>query len=48
MRKINRKETKIDTDLSQLEAERTAIKTEQDTLKNVAKENVDLTFKLFS
>ena len=48
MRKINRKETKIDTDLSQLEAERTAIKTEQDTLKNVAKDNVDLTFKLFS
>ena len=48
MRKINRKETKIDTELSQLEAERTAIKTEQDTVKTVAKDNVNLTFKLFS
>ena len=48
MKKINKKETKIDTELSQLEAERTAIKTEQDSVKTVAKDNVNLTFKLFS
>ena len=48
IKKINRKETKIDTELSQLEAERTAIKTEQDCVKTVAKDNVNLTFKLFS
>ena len=48
MKKINRKETKIDTELSQLESERTAIKTEQETVKNVARDNIDLSFKLFS
>jgi len=48
MRKINRKETKIDTELSTLEAERTSIKTEQEGLKNIIKDNVNLTFKLFS
>ena len=48
MKKINKKETKIDTDLQKLEAERTSIKTEQDDLKKVIQDNVDLTFKLFS
>jgi len=48
MRKINRKETKIDTELSALEAERTSIKTEQEGLKTIIRDNVDLTFKLFS
>ncbi|MGN1154348.1 MAG: hypothetical protein ACI4S3_09990, partial [Candidatus Gastranaerophilaceae bacterium] len=48
MRKINRKETKIDTELQQLEAERTSIKTEQDSLKRVVDDNVNLSFKLFS
>lgn len=48
MRKINRKETKIDTELSSLEAERTSIKTEQESLKTVIKDNVNLSFKLFS
>ena len=48
MRKINKKETKIDTDLEKLEAERTSIKTEQDDLKKVIDDNVNLTFKLFS
>lgn len=48
MRKINRKETKIDTELSALEAERTSIKTEQESLKTIIRDNVDLTFKLFS
>ena len=48
MKKINKKETKIDTELQQCEAERSSIKTEQDSLKQVIKDNVDLTFKLFS
>ncbi len=48
MRKINQKDKKFDTDLAALEAERNAIKTEIDTLKTVAKDNVDRTYKLFS
>lgn len=48
MRKINNKDKKFDTDLAALEQERNAIKTEMDTLKSVAKDNVDRTFKLFS
>lgn len=48
MRKINQKDKKFDTDLAALEAERNAIKTEMDTLKSVAKDNVDRTYKLFS
>lgn len=47
MNYINRKDTQYDTQLSQLETERKAIKEEIDTLKTVAKENVDRTFKLF-
>ena len=47
MRKINQKDKKFDTDLAAMDAERNAIKTEMDTLKSVAKENVDRTFKLF-
>ena len=48
MRKINNKDAKFDTDLAALESERNAIKTEMDTLKSVAKDNVDRTYKLFS
>ena len=48
MRKINNKDKKFDTDLAAMEQERNAIKTEIDTLKTVAKDNVDRTFKLFS
>ena len=48
MRKINAKDKKFDTDLAALESERNAISTEMDTLKSVAKDNVDRTFKLFS
>ena len=48
MRKINQKDKKFDTDLAALEAERNAIKTEMETLKTVAKDNVDRTYKLFS
>lgn len=46
--KINRKDAQYDTLLSQTETERTAIKTEMEELKSVAKENIDKTFKLFS
>ena len=48
MRKIDAKDKKFDTDLAALEQERNAIKTEIDTLKTVAKDNVDNTFTLFS
>ena len=48
MRKINNKDKKFDTELAALESERNAIKTEIDTLKSVAKDNVDRTYKLFS
>ena len=48
MRKIDAKDKKYDTELASLENERNAIKTEIDTLKNIAKDNVDRTFKLFS
>jgi len=47
MRKINQKDKKFDTELAAMDAERNAVKTEMDTLKSVAKENVDRTFKLF-
>ena len=48
MRKIDAKDRKYDTDLAALEAERNAIKSEMETLKTVAKDNVERTFKLFS
>lgn len=46
--KINRKDAKYDTLLSQTETERTAIKTEMDSLKTVRNDNIDKAFKLFS
>ena len=48
MRKIDAKDKKFDTDLAAMEQERNAIKTEMETLKTVAKDNIDRTFKLFS
>ena len=48
MRKIDAKDKKFDTDLAAMDAERNAIKTEMETLKSIAKDNVDRTFKLFS
>ena len=47
MNRINAKDARYDNELSQLETERQAIKTEMDQLKSVAKENVERTFKLF-
>lgn len=46
--RINRKDTQYDTLLSQTETERSAIKTEIDSLKTVRNDNIDKTFKLFS
>ncbi len=48
MKKIDTKDRKFDTDLAALETERNAIKQEMETLKTVAKDNVERTFKLFS
>ena len=48
MNRINAKDARYDTELSQLETERNAIKNEIDTLKTVAKDNVERTFKLFT
>jgi len=48
MRKIDKKERKYDAELATFDNERNAIKQEIDTLKTVAKENVDRTFKIFS
>ncbi len=48
MRKIDMKDRKYDTDLAALDTERNAIKSEMETLKTVAKDNVERTFKLFS
>lgn len=47
MRRIDMKDRKYDYDLAALDAERNAIKQEMETLKTVAKDNVDRTFKLF-
>lgn len=46
--RINRKDAQYDALLSAFETERNALKNEIDTLKTVAKDNVDRTFKLFS
>ncbi|MCM1265151.1 MAG: hypothetical protein NC200_03040 [Candidatus Gastranaerophilales bacterium] len=48
MKRIDLKDRKYDTDLAALDTERNAIKQEIETLKSVAKENVERTFKLFS
>ena len=48
MLKIDRKDRRYDQDLAALDVERNAVKSEMETLKKVAKENVDRTFKLFS
>ncbi len=48
MKRIDLKDRKYDTDLAALDAERNAIKQEIETLKTVAMDNVERTFKLFS
>ena len=48
MKKINSKDKKFDMDLSKLEAERTALKTEYDSVKKVVSDNIERTFGIFS
>ena len=48
MKRIDMKDRKYDTDLAAFDAERNAIKQEMETLKTVARDNVERTFKLFS
>ena len=48
MRQIDMKDRKFDYDLAALDNERNAVKNEMETLKTVAKDNVDRTFKLFT
>ena len=48
MRLINNKDRRYDTQLAACETERNAIKQEMETLKTVAKDNEERTFKLFS
>lgn len=45
---INRKDTKYDQDLSKLETERTALKTEMDSIQTVRDDNIERTFGIFS
>ena len=48
MKEINRKDKAFDMDLSKLDAERTAIKTEYEQVKTVTKDNIERTFGIFS
>lgn len=48
LNKINTKDTNFDKDLSNLETERTSIKTEIDSIKKVRDDNVERTFGIFS
>ncbi|MBR3890171.1 hypothetical protein IKJ53_06610, partial [bacterium] len=48
MKKIDMKDRKFDQDLAALDAERNAVSSEMETLKKVANDNVDRTFKIFS
>ena len=48
MKRIDMKDRRYDTELAALDNERNAIKQEMETLKTVAKDNVERTFKIFS
>ena len=48
MKRIDMKDRRYDSDLAALDNERNAIKQEMETLKTVARDNVDRTFKIFS
>lgn len=45
---INKKDERFDLELSKLEAERTALTTEYDSVKKVIEDNIDRTFGIFS
>ena len=46
--KINDKDKSFDRDLNKLETERTALKTEMDSIKKVKDDNIERTFGIFS
>ena len=48
MKKINKKDKQYDMDLNRLETERTALTSEYDSVKQVIKDNIERTFKIFS
>lgn len=48
MRQINKKDKQFDLDLSNLEAERSALTTELESVKKVSQDNIDRTFGIFS
>ena len=48
MKDINTKDKRFDMDLSKLETERTALKTEYDSVKKVIQDNIERTFGIFS
>ena len=48
MKQIDRKDKKFDMDLNRLETERTALKTEYDSVKKVIEDNIERTFGIFS
>ena len=48
MKQLNHKDKKFDMDLSKLEAERTALKTEYESVKKVVSDNIERTFGIFS
>lgn len=48
MKQIDRKDKKFDMDLNKLETERTALKTEYDSVKKVIEDNIERTFGIFS
>ena len=48
MKEIDRKDKKFDMDLNKLETERSALKTEYDSVKKVIQDNIERTFGIFS
>ena len=48
MKEIDRKDKKFDMDLNKLETERSALKTEYDSVKKVIEDNIERTFGIFS
>lgn len=48
MKEIDNKDKKFDMDLNKLETERTALKTEYDSVKKVIEDNIERTFGIFS
>ena len=48
LKDIDRKDKRYDMDLNRLETERTALTTEYDSVKQVIKDNIERTFKIFS